>query len=113
MGKRQGRGGGGNRDKRHRGDGEGGRGHGGGGRGGRGGRGGGGTGWDARSSWPAAEKTCPAMESYYQKQEIVPDEEWLDFLAACRKLSKRDCSVCLVVIMLSWSCVYLALVAGS
>jgi hypothetical protein len=76
MGKRQGgRGGGGHRDKRARG---------GGGGGGRGG-GKGGTGWDARSSWPAAEKTSPSMESYYQMQEIVPDDQWLDFMAACRK----------------------------
>lgn len=77
MGKRQGGhrgGGGGHRDKRSRG-------------GGGGGRGGGnaGTGWDARSTWPAAEKTSPGMESYYQMQEIVPDDQWLDFMASCRK----------------------------
>lgn len=92
MGKRQGRGqggGGGHRDKRSRG-------------GGGGGRGGGssGTGWDARSSWPAAEKTSPSMESYYQMQDIVPDDQWLDFMASCRKIVVNFENVCQLAVLI-------------
>jgi hypothetical protein len=46
------------------------------------------------------------MESYYQMQEIVPDDQWLDFMAACRKLSVFDMMITGVLLTFSIFHVY-------